>query len=400
MARKKKIPLESVLNPNENIYWQGKPEKLAFILSGLKNDASELLLRIIIDLILIPVLFLNSNADFSIIVQVILITLWLFHLKPILDILSKPAKKSIEWKNTYYIITDQNIYIQFGTNNIYYRTYPSDRIGTKVFFRKNKIDSTLLVGTIGFSVDDYYEERLMSIKNYEDAFKVLKTFAAIKKEKIQEEMEAEKARQEELLKQQILLQEAEELQNKENNKENNIDDEYEFESYDDYKKRMQEEEALRIQQQREEELQKEREHEELLNKYNEYRRRHDLQSRQNNNNINNSDNLSEEINNVNISRNPLLNDADDSGIEDGVEIEFPVDNGKNKISRPPKSKKRRNPRKDYKYDVTKNKPEVEYGGVNGKKPEKQKQLPPEDNNSDSSDNLDMSLLWGNINSTD
>lgn len=378
MARKKKIPLESVLRPDENIYWQGKPEKLAFILSSLKNDAGELTLRVVFDLILIPVLFLNTTAELNPSIQIFLILLWLFHLRPILEILSKPALKTVEWKNTYYIITDQNIYIQFGVNNTYYRAYPVDRIGTKVFYRKNSIDSTLLVGTIGFSVDDYYEERLTSIKNYEDAFKTLKSFAAAKKEILQAEAQAEQLRQEELLRQQILEQEQAELENQQASYQEMVQEDLEFESYEDYKRRMEEEEEAE-RRQRELEEAREREHEELLNKYNEYRKRHDLQSRQN-------DNITPE------NQESLNDSADDSGIEDGIEIEFPVDTGtKSKINRPPRGKRGKS-KKGYKYDVTKAKPNVEYGGVNGPAP---KTKPAQAD--DSSDDLDMSVLWGNIN---
>lgn len=379
MARKKKIPLESVLRPDENIYWQGKPEKLAFILSSLKNDAGELALRVVFDLILIPVLFLNTTAQLNPSIQVFLILLWLFHLKPILEILSKPALKTVEWKNTYYIITDQNIYIQFGVNNTYYRAYPIDRVGTKVFYRKNSIDSTLLVGTIGFSVDDYYEERLTSIKNYEDAFKTLKSFAAAKKEILQAEAQAEQLRQEELLRQQILEQEQAELESQQESYKEMAQQDLEFESYEDYKRRMEEEEEEE-RRQRELEEAREREHEELLNKYNEYRKRHDLQSRQN-------DNITQD------NKTDLNDSADDSGIEDGIEIEFPVDTGSSnsKINRPPRGKRGKS-KKGYKYDVTKAKPNVEYGGINGPAP-KSKPAPSDD----SSDDLDMSVLWGNIN---
>lgn len=379
MARKKKIPLESVLSPDESIYWQGKPERLAFVLSSLKNDASELVLRVLFDLVVIPLLFLNTTVQLNTVTQLILIMLWLFHLKPILEILSKPALKSMEWKNTYYIITDKNIYIQFGVNNTYYRAYPVDRVGTKVFYRKNSIDSTLLVGTIGFSVDDYYEERLASIKNYEDAFKTLKSFAAAKKELLQVQREEEQLRQNELLRQQILQQEQEEMENQRETYQEMVQQDLEFESYEDYKRRMQEEEEEE-RRQREQEEAREREHEELLNKYNEYRKRHDLQARQNNNITEENEHLFDN------------NDADDSGIEDGIEIEFPVDAGTNsKINRPPRGKRGKSKKGNYKYDVTKSKPNVEYGGVNGPKP---KSKPASE---DSSDDLDMSVLWGNIN---
>ena len=227
MAKRKKAAIEGVLQPDENIYWQGKPEKLPFVLNEMREDFLELFLRILFDLILIPVLIANVQLEINIVATLVLIFLWILHLKPILDIIKKPTIKLLEWKNTYYIITDKNIYIQFGTNHIYYRSYSSDRIGTKVFYRENQIDSTLFVGTIGFSVDDYYEERISSIKDYEDVYKILRSFASVKKVQLQEELEREKLRQDELLRQQELLKQSEEL--RQQSRQEDETNEYEFE---------------------------------------------------------------------------------------------------------------------------------------------------------------------------
>lgn len=396
MAKQKKIALQSVLAPDENIYWQGKPEKLAFILSELKDDMVELLLRIIFDLILIPILFINSETNFGPITFLILVILYILHLKPIINILAKPTIKMLEWKNTYYMITDKNIYIQFGTNHIYYRAYPSDRIGTKVFYRKNKIDTTLLVGTIGFSVDDYYEERFTSIKDYEDVYKILRSFASAKKEQLQNEMIAERQRQEELLKQQELLRQSEELQKQQESLQDIDTSEYEFESYDNYKQRMQEkelQEKLNNEKQKQEEYDREKEHEELINKYNEYRKRHEEAQRKKEEREAKKE---EDTTSVTLT----YNTADDSGIEDGAEIEFPVNIPQ---SQQKKNKKGKAPKRSNKYDhnPTKRKPPVEYGGVNGPAPKTEMSTAPaaQSDNSDDED-IDMSLLWGSLTNTD
>lgn len=396
MAKKEKIAIKGILRPDENIYWEGRPEKTAFILSDLKDDFPELTLRIIFDLILIPVLYLNTTANFNILLKMILILLWVLHLKPIIEILSKPSLKALEWKNTYYIITDKNIYIQFGTNQVYYRAYSTDRIGTKVFYRKNKIDTTLLVGTIGFSVDDYYEERLMSIKNYEDVFKILKSFASYKKEQMQAALEAEKLRQEELLKQQELLRQSEELQKQQEILNNAEQEEYEFESYESYKKRMQEEELKKKEEEERIAEMREREHEELIQKYNEYRKRHEEKEKQRQNNAernNQNDNINKNVETFNYNT-----DADDSGIEDGVEIEFPVD-----VPKPPtrqNNRKNRAPKRS-RSSPDRRKPAVEYGGVNGPKPKMPKpsknQKVTNENNNNEDDDLDMSIIWESMN---
>lgn len=384
MAKKKKVALERVLQPDENIYWQGKPEKMAYILCEFKDELPEVILRSIFDLILLPNLFFNSTIQFQPTLQFLLILLWVWHLKPLAEKCLIPWQKSLEWKNTYYIITDKNIYIQFGTNQIYYRAYPSDRVGTKVFYRKNKIDSTLFVGTIGFSVDDYYEERIMSIKDYEDVFKILKGFAAQKKEILQAQMDAEQERQLELLRQQEILNQSEELQKQKEELSEKAGDEYEFESYDAYKKRMQEKEMQEKESQEEREeqerLEREREHEELINKYNEYRKRHDMQKE-------NKASIVKDSANVETF---TYNTADDSRIEDGVEIEFPVTTPQQPKQNPNKKNNKRGkaPKKSYKYDPTKKRPPVD-----DYQPERKPSKPQDDDVE-----LDMSSLWENINS--
>jgi hypothetical protein len=376
MSKKKKIALESVLQSDENIYWEGHPEKLPYILYELKDYWSELILRLVFDLVLLPILFINTTYNFNVLSKIILLFLWLWHLTPIIKIMSKPLEKLLEWKNTFYIITDKNIYMQFGKEQVYYRVYPSNRIGTKVFYRKNKIDSTLFTGTIGFSVDDYYEERFMSIKDYDDVYKVLRSFTNLRKEELKKEFETEQLRKTEILNNPLSVNEYENVnknyemyKNTENETENlyeNDDETYEDEDEDDdYNQYDDEEEDKRIEEIRS------REREELMNKYNEYKKR------------NNNDNY---INNNS-------NNSNDNQKDDSVSEEYSEKKEYNQ--KPYKKSKpyRNNYRNDnYKYDLSKRKPETEnnskYSKFDDNEIKKQE---------DTGEDLDMSMLWNNIN---
>jgi hypothetical protein len=198
---KKVEPLEKVIRKNEDKYWEGKPEKLPFIFYDIKDNLLEFCLRGLFDIILLPYLILRF-ANFNIFITIILGVLWCFHAFGFLKLLYHPISRAKEWKDIYYIITDKHFYIQFGGNNdIYYRMYPIDRIGTKVFYRKNPIDSIFSVGTIGVSVDDYYEERVISVKDFENVYRVFKSFTDVRKleekQKAQEQaiFEAEEEKQ-------------------------------------------------------------------------------------------------------------------------------------------------------------------------------------------------------------
>ena len=186
---KKTVPLESVIRKNEDKYWEGKPEKMAFIFNDFKDYAFELFLRGFFDVILLPFLIIKY-ANFNVIITIVLGVLWCFHAFGFVKLLGRPINRAKEWKDIYYIITDKHFYIQFGGgNDIYYRMYPIDRIGTKVFYRKNPIDSLFSVGTIGISVDDYYEERVISVKDFENVYRIFKGFTDVRK--IEERQKAE-----------------------------------------------------------------------------------------------------------------------------------------------------------------------------------------------------------------
>ena len=202
-------PLESVIRRNENIYWQGHPEKLPFMYNNIIDYLPDIVLSLIFNVVLCPILIFKYHP-FNIVVSFIIIILWIIQIFKLLQLLSIPLHRKKEWKNIYYIITDKHFYIQFGQNDqIFYRMYPIDRLGTKVFYRKNTIDNIFGVGTIGVSVDDYYEERLISINDFEDVYKIFKGYTDVRKvaenekkkeeaRKEAEEIEREKKEQEEL----------------------------------------------------------------------------------------------------------------------------------------------------------------------------------------------------------
>lgn len=202
---KKKAPLYNVIGEDENVYFEGKPQKLAYIINSCKSDFPKFLFDVLFKVVFIPILLFTCLDNLNKTTTAVFIVFWILYLIPTVLMLRIPILKALEQKNTYYIITDKAVYIQFGVGQIFYRTYPKERIGTKVFYRQNYVDSFFGVGTLGFSVDDYYEERIMSIKNYEGLFTILKDITNSRKEEMIREFEERQAKKKEFEEQARLL---------------------------------------------------------------------------------------------------------------------------------------------------------------------------------------------------
>ncbi len=238
MAKSSQAPLYNVImSAEEHEVFSGRPEKIPYIINSCKENLPKFCLDMLFKGIFVPVLFFNVAGTMPVGAFVVAIIVWLLYLCPTLAMLKIPFEKAKEYKNIFYIVTDKAIYIQFGTKQIYYRIYPNDRIGTRVFYRQNRIDNIFNVGTLGFSVDDYYEERFVSVKNYEWLYNVLKQVTNSRREelqRIQEEREAKKREFEEQAK--LVAQEALFLQQQEEEEERKRRERYEREMQEHFER--------------------------------------------------------------------------------------------------------------------------------------------------------------------
>ncbi len=242
----KRVPLYNVIgDEDENIFFEGRPNKTAFIINSCKEDFPKFFADVFFKVFLCPFLFTRIAPQLPLYTNIVLMVLWVLYLIPTIKMLRIPFLKMAEYKNTYYIVTNKAIYIQFGIDQIYYRIYPNDRIGTRVFYRQNKIDNIFGVGTLGFSVDDYYEERLISVEDYESLYNVLKevTNSRLEElEKIQAEREAKKREFEEQAK--LIAQEQLFLQQQEEEEEKKRRERYERETQEYFRREQEAHERL------------------------------------------------------------------------------------------------------------------------------------------------------------
>lgn len=139
-----------VLMPGEQVLWQGKPKKNAFILNKVLTMLPIALIWLAFDSILFGQLFTSNMA-------VIIVPFALLHLMPVWIWLGNVITASRRWKNTMYYVTGRRILIQTGfasqeLQTIYYKDirHVSLHIGL--------LDKLLGVGDIYFNLGEYYSK--------------------------------------------------------------------------------------------------------------------------------------------------------------------------------------------------------------------------------------------------
>ncbi len=138
-----------ILIPGEQILWQGKPKKNAFIL----NKVLTMLPIAIIWLGFDSMIFGAFSSAGS--MGGILLLFLIFHLMPVWIWLYNALTAAKKWENTMYYVTDRRIIIQTGfldaeLQSVYYKEIRD------VNLRIGLIDKLLGVGDIYFDLGTYY----------------------------------------------------------------------------------------------------------------------------------------------------------------------------------------------------------------------------------------------------
>lgn len=104
--------LKLLIGKNEQIYFEGKPNKKCYILEGIFNPLMPFaLIWAIIDFTIIGISLEQFNDQEGII---FLILFYAIHLMPVWIYLSGILFISRKYKNTNYIVTDRGIYVSSG----------------------------------------------------------------------------------------------------------------------------------------------------------------------------------------------------------------------------------------------------------------------------------------------
>lgn len=147
-----KEELKSLINDNENIFWEGKPNKKCFIFESIFNPL--MLLAIVWGLfdfgILGTTIFSYQESNFLLFI----IPFLLIHLMPVWMYLGGVIFSVKKYKNTYYIVTDKSIYISSGIFVKSFNTKPFAEM-SHINLHRGIFDQIFNVGDIICTTDQH-----------------------------------------------------------------------------------------------------------------------------------------------------------------------------------------------------------------------------------------------------
>jgi len=137
------------LVPGEQILWQAKPKRNAFIINKALGMLPIALIWLLFDGFILGQMFAGGGGS------LILVPFMLVHLMPVWIWLGNVITASRRWKNTVYYVTDRRILIQTGfvdrnLQTVYYKDI------RHVDLRVGLIDRMLGVGDVYFDLGEYH----------------------------------------------------------------------------------------------------------------------------------------------------------------------------------------------------------------------------------------------------
>lgn len=139
-----------VLIPGEQVLWQAKPKKNAFIINKVLGMLPIALIWLLFDGFFFGQVFSAGGG-----MMAFLIPFALLHLMPVWIWLGNAITANRQWKNTVYYVTNRRVLIQTGfasqeLQTVYYKDIRN------VNLRIGIIDRLLGVGDIYFDLGEYY----------------------------------------------------------------------------------------------------------------------------------------------------------------------------------------------------------------------------------------------------
>jgi uncharacterized membrane protein YdbT with pleckstrin-like domain len=168
--------LKGMIGENEKILWEGKPSKKCFILESIFNPLLPFaLIWAILDFGIIGTAFSSSGEGFGF----FLVPFFLLHLMPVWIYLAGIIFSFKKYKNTYYIVTDQEMYLSEGMFSKKYIVKPFAEL-SHVNLRRGIFDQMLNCGDIEATTSEMSTTGVpagltfRSISNYNEVYKLVK----------------------------------------------------------------------------------------------------------------------------------------------------------------------------------------------------------------------------------
>lgn len=145
------LNLKDVILEDENIIWEGKPKKSAFVINKCLIMFPLAMLWLAFDSAFIY--GFTQTEDMPAISIIFMIGFFALHLMPVWIWLGNVLTANKRWKNTRYVVTNKRILIQSGFVGIDFKTlYYKDIHNVKLSV--GVIDKSLHVGDIHFICDE------------------------------------------------------------------------------------------------------------------------------------------------------------------------------------------------------------------------------------------------------
>lgn len=177
--------LKRMLDKNEKVIYQGKPDKKCFIFEGIFNPSMPFaLLWGFMDFFFINAMFSPENSvsgenGFYLLTAL----LFMIHLFPFWVYLGGVLFVLNKYKNAYYVVTDKAVYLSKGIFSKHYSTTPYTEI-SNVELHRGFFDKKLDVGDVVLTTDRiekdssgrrcYAKVSISDIAYYNDVYKIVK----------------------------------------------------------------------------------------------------------------------------------------------------------------------------------------------------------------------------------
>ncbi|MCH5191338.1 MAG: PH domain-containing protein [Oscillospiraceae bacterium] len=171
-----KNDLKNLIGANETIFYEGKPDKKCFIAESIFNKLMPFaIIWGIIDFGFLKTAFSADGAG----EMLFIIPFFALHLMPVWIYLAGVVFSFARYKNTYYIITDNAIYVSGGVFSKTYKTKPFAEM-SHIDLHRGIFDQLFGVGDVIATSNQISDEtgvasvEISSIADYSEVFNMVK----------------------------------------------------------------------------------------------------------------------------------------------------------------------------------------------------------------------------------
>lgn len=174
-----KMDLHEAIGNEETILWEGKPNRRCFIFESIFNPM--LIIGLIwagIDITLLAFGVIDSHGNESAILGFVIFVF--FHMMPVWIYLMGVLAMVLRYRNSYYIITDQHVYVSRGVFSFHYNLKPLKDL-PNVNIRQGIFDKLFHVGDVVLDDEnkdrpnqDFLRFQLINLTEYEKVASLIK----------------------------------------------------------------------------------------------------------------------------------------------------------------------------------------------------------------------------------